>query len=100
MKILFLDIECCAEAKGFPDPTNKGDQVIQIANYVSVTGEKEPLVKTIFNLNSCSPVVGAQVLCFDDEAKLIEAWAEFIQIVCLFLNILTTFKIFNKSFYF
>ena len=36
--------------------------MIQIANTISVQGVSEPLVKNVFTLNGCLPIVGAQVI--------------------------------------
>ncbi len=42
-------------------PEAEKDPVIQIANVLSVQGKSEPLVKNVFTLNGCLPIVGAQV---------------------------------------
>ncbi|KYO43370.1 hypothetical protein Y1Q_0007595 [Alligator mississippiensis] len=44
-------------------------------------GEKDPFVRNVFTLQGCAPIVGSQVLCFQREAELLKAWAEFIRIV-------------------
>jgi DNA polymerase delta subunit 1 len=63
LRILSFDIECQGRKGFFPDP--KQDPVIQIANYVSVQGQPEPVNKVVFVLNTCSPIVGCVVcVCF------------------------------------
>lgn len=43
------------------------------------TGDTQPFIRNVFTLNSCSHIVGSQVLSFDDEAKLLLAWRDFIE---------------------
>lgn len=54
----------------FPEPNT--DPVIQIASLVQRQGEKEPFIRTIFTLQSCASIVGSQVLCFSQEAQLLQ----------------------------
>ena len=53
--------------------------VIQIANVVTINGEAEPFVKNIFTLKSCAPIVGAEILSYENEKELLEKWADFIR---------------------
>lgn len=53
-------------------PEAKHDPVIQIANMVVRQGEPEPFLRNIFTLNTCSPIVGSQVLSFEKENTLLE----------------------------
>lgn len=57
LRIMSFDIECSAEEGKFPVPTK--DPIIQIANIVKVHGEAEPLVRNVFTLGSCAPIVGS-----------------------------------------
>lgn len=75
-RILSFDIECAGRKGVFPEPEK--DPVIQIANYITVQGSNKPMVRNIFTLKSCSSIVGAQVFSFDNEAKMLEAWRDFI----------------------
>jgi hypothetical protein len=43
----------------FPEPDK--DPVIQIANLVTVQGAKTPCIKNVLTLNTCAPIVGAEV---------------------------------------
>ena len=56
LRILSFDIECSAAKGKFPTPDQ--DPVIQIANYVKVHGDEEPIVRNVFTLNSCAQIVG------------------------------------------
>ncbi|KAG8866795.1 DNA-directed DNA polymerase delta [Serendipita sp. 405] len=38
----------------------------------------KPFIRNVFTLNSCAHIAGSQVLSFDNEAKLLEAWSAFV----------------------
>jgi DNA polymerase delta subunit 1 len=76
LRLLSFDIECAGRPGSFPDPTK--DPVIQIANYVTVHGQEQPLFKNIFVLNSCAAISGVDVRCFQTERELLLAWSEFV----------------------
>lgn len=78
LRIMSFDIECAGRKGVFPEPQE--DPVIQIAAMVTRQGEPAPFIKNVFTLNSCSPIVGSQVLSFDREVDMLEAWARFVQI--------------------
>ena len=59
LRILSFDIECAGRPGVFPEAEK--DPVIQIANHVTLQGEKEPIIKNVFTLMECAPVSGAQV---------------------------------------
>lgn len=77
LRILSFDIECAGRKGIFPEPQH--DPVIQIANMVIRQGETEPFLRNVFTLNTCTPIVGSQVLSYDKEAALLEAWSDFIR---------------------
>ncbi|KAN0061513.1 DNA-directed DNA polymerase delta [Thecaphora frezii] len=77
LRILSFDIECAGRKGVFPEASI--DPVIQIANMVTRQGESAPFVKNVFTLNTCSHIVGSQVLSFNKEIDMLEAWANFIQ---------------------
>ncbi|KAF9245286.1 DNA polymerase family B-domain-containing protein [Melanogaster broomeanus] len=77
LRILSFDIECAGRKGIFPEPSV--DPVIQIANMVTRQGETQPFIRNVFTLNSCSHIVGSQVLPFNDETKLLHAWRDFIE---------------------
>ncbi|KAF7494803.1 DNA polymerase delta catalytic subunit [Sarcoptes scabiei] len=76
-RVLSFDIECAGRKGVFPEPEH--DPVIQIANYVIRQGESEPFIRIIFCLKSCLPIVDHEVCCYDDEKKLLNAWADFVR---------------------
>ncbi|XP_077313237.1 DNA polymerase delta catalytic subunit [Lithobates pipiens] len=79
LRVLSFDIECAGRKGVFPEPDK--DPVIQIANMVLRQGEKDPFIRNVFTLNTCSSIVGSQVLCFEKENELLKAWAEFVRII-------------------
>lgn len=97
LRILSFDIECqgtepptfkltqitvsCAVVVGrkghFPDASM--DPVIQIASVLSVQGQDTaPLIRTVFTLNSCLPIVGAVVDASETEAEMLMKWRNFL----------------------
>ncbi|XP_074793541.1 DNA polymerase delta catalytic subunit [Natator depressus] len=79
LRVLSFDIECAGRKGIFPEPDK--DPVIQVANMVLRQGERDPFIRNVFTLQSCAPIVGSQVLCYQQEAELLKAWAEFVRIV-------------------
>ncbi|KAH7911043.1 DNA polymerase family B-domain-containing protein [Hygrophoropsis aurantiaca] len=77
LRILSFDIECAGRKGIFPEA--QVDPVIQIANMVTRQGEQKPFIRNVFTLNTCSHIVGSQVLQFDDEAKMLQAWRDFVE---------------------
>lgn len=43
-----------------------------------ISGEDKPFIRNIFTLNSCSHIVGSQVLSFREEKEMLEQWREFV----------------------
>lgn len=78
LRILSFDIECAGRKGVFPEAQH--DPVIQIAAVVTVQGEPQPLIRTIFSLRSCAHIAGAEVLCFDNETDLLHEFGEFFRI--------------------
>lgn len=91
LRILSFDIECAGRPGIFPEAEK--DPVIQIANYVSLQGQKTPVVKNVFTLKECAPISGAQVLSFDSEAEMLRAWHQFL--IDSDADILTGYNIVN-----
>ena len=60
----------------FPDP--QFDPVIQIANTVTLQGSTVPIIRHVFTLNTCLPIVGAQVICSATEEELLMKWRSFV----------------------
>lgn len=76
MRTLSFDIECAGRKGFFPEAEK--DPVIQIANWVKVHGDSNPIVRNIFTLNTCAPISGAEVHCFQDEKEMLQAWRDFM----------------------
>ncbi len=76
-RILSFDIECQGRRGAFPDP--KLDPVIQIANVVTEQGSSRPVVRNVMVLGTCTPIVGANVISFEDERSLLQAWSRFVR---------------------
>jgi DNA polymerase delta subunit 1 len=77
LRILSFDLECAGRKGIFPEADV--DPVIQIANMVTRQGESTPFIRNVFTLNTCSHIVGTQVLEFQEEGKMLERWREFVQ---------------------
>ena len=75
-RVLSFDIECLGRKGCFPEAEK--DPVIQIANHCVVYGSDVPLCKVIFTLNTCAPIAGADVRCYETEGDMLLAWAEFM----------------------
>ncbi|KAK2656304.1 hypothetical protein Ddye_009356 [Dipteronia dyeriana] len=76
-RILSFDIECAGRKGHFPEPTH--DPVIQVANIVTLQGENQPFIRNVMTLNSCSPIVGVDVMSFDTEREVLLAWRDLIR---------------------
>lgn len=89
LRILSFDIECAGRKDHFPEA--KIDPVIQIANVLSVQGQAHPVAKNVFTLDTCAPVVGAQIISCERERDLLVRWREFmiavsVSVFCLALS--------------
>ncbi|RIA89336.1 DNA polymerase family B-domain-containing protein [Glomus cerebriforme] len=76
LRILSFDIECAGRKGIFPEPTI--DPIIQIANTVTIQGEKSPFIRNVFTLNSCAPIVATDVIECYDQGKMLQAWRDFV----------------------
>ena len=70
LRVLSFDLKCSGCQGIFPEA--KHDSVIQIANMVMLQGEKDPFIRNVFTLNSCAPISGSDVRCFDKEEDLLQ----------------------------
>ena len=77
LRVLSFDIECQGRKGHFPEAEK--DPVIQIANVLSVYGEKMPLVQNVFTLKGCLPIVGAQVISSEKEDEMLMKWRAFLE---------------------
>ncbi|KAJ3116142.1 DNA-directed DNA polymerase delta, partial [Nowakowskiella sp. JEL0407] len=79
LRILSFDIECAGRKGVFPTP--EIDSVIQIASVVCLQGSTTPIIRTVFTLDTCANIAGAQTLSFESESDLLFAWKEFVCVV-------------------
>ncbi|KAH9995602.1 delta DNA polymerase [Russula vinacea] len=77
LRILSFDIECAGRKGIFPEAST--DPVIQIANMVTRQGESQPFIRNIFTLNTCSHIVGSQVISSDNETEMLMKWRDFVE---------------------
>lgn len=64
--------QCCSFVSVGIFPEADKDPVIQIANMVKRQGDKESFLRNVFTLNTCAPIVGADVLSFKTEGEMLE----------------------------
>ena len=91
MRILSFDIECQGRKGHFPDA--QSDPVIQIANTVTLQGSEIPIIRNVFTLKTCLPIVNAQVICSETEEEMLMKWRDFV--VSVDPDILTGYNIAN-----
>jgi DNA polymerase delta subunit 1 len=60
------------------------------------SGESQPFIRNVFTLNTCSNIVGSQVLTHNEEDAMLLAWSEFVQEVDP--DIITGYNISNFDF--
>ncbi|KAI9201944.1 DNA polymerase family B-domain-containing protein [Polychytrium aggregatum] len=77
LRILSFDIECAGRKGIFPEPQH--DSVIQIANMVTIQGQKEPFIRNVFTLKSCANIIGTHILSFENEGDMLLKWSKFVQ---------------------
>ncbi|KAJ5611072.1 hypothetical protein N7510_007791 [Penicillium lagena] len=77
LRILSFDIECAGRKGIFPEPNQ--DPVIQIANVVTRYGESKPFIRNVFVLDTCSLIVNTQILEFEKEENMLNAWRDFVE---------------------
>ncbi len=88
IRTLAWDIECRSLTGRFPKPdwgfTNnkgeRGDPIIQIGCHLNIHGCPGNLSQlgVIFTVDTCLTVEGYQILCYETEKMLLEAWFEFL----------------------
>lgn len=76
-----FDLECHAAqrddgSRKFPCSEREDDVIIQVATSFQRYGEPEPYRQLIMALHQTDPVDGVDVVCFDDEAEMINAWCD------------------------
>lgn len=91
LRVLSFDIECQGRKGHFPDADH--DPVIQIANTVTLQGSERPIIRNVFTLNTCLPIVGAQVISSATETEMLMKWKNFV--VACDPDIITGYNIAN-----
>ncbi|KAG2387610.1 hypothetical protein C9374_001204 [Naegleria lovaniensis] len=91
VRILSFDIECKGKDGHFPQA--ESDPVIVIANYVTVQGRSEPLIKNVMCLGDVAPIVGVEIHSYKNEKDMLEAWRNFM--ICVDPDIITGYNIIN-----
>jgi DNA polymerase delta subunit 1 len=94
LRIMSFDIECQGRKGHFPDASC--DPVIQIASVVSIQGVEQPIIRSVFTLNTCLPIVGAHVDSSMNEADMLLKWRAFV--VAADPDIITGYNIANFDF--
>ena len=74
-------------------PEAQHDPVIQIANTVTLQGSSQPMIRNVFTLNTCLPIVGAQVITSATESDMLLKWQKFM--LEIDADILTGYNIAN-----
>ena len=46
---------------------------------MKVHGQSEPIIRNVFTLNDCAPIVGTEVKSFKTEKEMLQAWQRFVQ---------------------
>lgn len=68
------DLEVYSRSRRFPLAENEEDVIIQIATSFQRYGESEPYRKLIMAYQATDDVPGVEIMAFDDEADMINAW--------------------------
>ena len=42
-------------------------------------GERQPFIRNVFTLNTCSHIVGSQVISTDNETEMLQKWRDFVE---------------------
>ena len=62
-------------------------------------GDKDPFIRNIFTLNTCSQIVGSQVISYMKEDEMLTAWANFVREVDPDIITGLVIKVGNKIFF-
>jgi DNA polymerase elongation subunit (family B) len=47
--------------------------------HIFYEGESQPFIRNVFTLNTCSHIVGSQVISFNNEAEMLQKWRDFVE---------------------
>ncbi|KAJ7583225.1 ribonuclease H-like domain-containing protein [Mycena floridula] len=79
LRILSFDIEILKQSPKPRDYNQLTDQVIQIGCFLTRHGEKEPFVRSIFLVGTCSPIANVEIHSYTTEAEMLLAWTKFVR---------------------
>ena len=77
--IASFDIECSSLDGSFPKPERRYDEIIQIGTTVHKYGEQTCCYKSMVTLKKCNKIKGVDLVCCDNERKLLLEWAKVIK---------------------
>tara|TARA_B100000780_G_C21126983_1_gene457762 strand:- start:4570 stop:8292 length:3723 start_codon:yes stop_codon:yes gene_type:complete len=77
--IASFDIECTSLDGSFPKPERRYDEIIQIGTTVHKYGEQSCCYKSMVTLKKCNKIDGVDLVCCDNERKLLLEWAKIIK---------------------
>ena len=72
------DIECHSASGKFPLAQNLDDSLIQISTAFQKYGDPEPYLRTVVCYRKTSPVTGADITWHDEEADVVNEWADIL----------------------
>jgi DNA polymerase delta subunit 1 len=67
-----MKMKCNSASSQGHFPEAEKDPVIQIASMITEQGQDKPIVRNVMTLNSCAPIVGAEVMSFQREEDLLK----------------------------
>ena len=73
------DLECVSDTLKFPCPDSPLDYIITIGTSFQRFGEIEPYHRAVVTLKSCDPIEGVEVLAYDTEHEVINAWLDLLR---------------------
>lgn len=73
------DLECVSDTLKFPCPDSPLDYIITIGTSFQRFGEAAPYHRAVVTLKSCDPIDGVEVLAFDNEHEVINAWLDLLR---------------------
>jgi DNA polymerase elongation subunit (family B) len=73
------DLECVSDTLKFPCPDSPLDYIITIGTSFQKFGDPEPYHRAVVTLKSCDPIEGVEVLAYDTEHEVINAWLNLLR---------------------
>ena len=73
------DLECVSNTLKFPCADSPLDYIITIGTSFQKFGDLEPYHRAVVTLKSCDPIEGVEVLSYDNEHEVINAWLDLLR---------------------